>query len=158
MSEDGVDTVLRCYPQIYLSCHVAHRRAPAAPEGLSDRDSTVLAHLSEREPVTAAALARHLGIRPSSLSAILSRLTSRELIERRACAEDRRAVELRLTARGARAMRGSSVLDAGRVAQLLDRLGPDDRDTALRGLELLARAARELASSSGRTAWSGGGA
>ena len=59
MSDDGVDTVLRCYPQIYLSCHVAHRRAPAAPEGLSDRDSTVLAHLSEREPVTAAALARH---------------------------------------------------------------------------------------------------
>ena len=66
MSDDGVDTVLRCYPQIYLSCHVAHRRAPAAPDGLSDRDSTVLAHLSEREPVTAAALALGVGCVPKS--------------------------------------------------------------------------------------------
>ena len=157
MSDDGVDTVLRCYPQIYLTCHVAHRRAASSPAGLTDRDSTVLGHLSEREPVTAAELARHLGIRPSSLSAILARLTGRDLIERRPSAGDRRSVELRLTAKGVQAMRASSVLDAGRVAQMLARLAAADRETALHGLELLARAARDLAARLGITAWSGGG-
>src|SRR5262245_56957933 len=100
MSNDGVEAVLRHYPQLYLACHAAHPRAASSPSGLSDRDSTVLGHLSESEPMTAADLARHLGIRPSSLSAILNRLTARELIDRREHAGDRRLLEIRLTAKG----------------------------------------------------------
>lgn len=154
METDGVETVLRCYPQIYLACHVVHPRAASSPSGLSDRDSTVLGHLSEVEPITAAQLARHLGIRPSSLSPIVTRLTSRELIERRENARDRRAVELRLTAKGRRAMQASSVLDADRVSRMLQRLSGADRKAALHGLALLAKAARELAADESKTAWS----
>jgi DNA-binding MarR family transcriptional regulator len=154
MSHDGVDAVLRHYPQIYLACHVAHPRAASSPSGLSDRDSTVLGHLSESAPMTAADLARHLGIGPSSLSAILARLTARELIERREHPRDRRLVELRLTAKGKRAMQASSVLDAERVAGMLARLRPAERRAALEGLALLARAARELAAHERKTAWS----
>ena len=87
-----MDTVLRCYPQIYLACHVAHPRAPSSPSGLSER-----------------------------------------------------------------AMRASSVLDAGRVDRMLARLSEPEREAALHGLALLARAARELASHESKTTWSGRG-
>jgi len=156
MEADGVETVLRCYPQIYLACHLAHPRAASSPSGLSDRDSTVLGHLSESEPITAAHLARHLGIQPSSLSAILVRLSGLGLIARSERAEDRRTLELRLTAKGKRAMQASSVLDAERVAGMLARLSAAERKIALDGLALLARAARELAAAERKTAWSGG--
>jgi DNA-binding MarR family transcriptional regulator len=156
MKADGVETVVRCYPQIYLACHVAHPRAASSASGLSDRDSTVLGQLSESEPVTAAHLARHLGIQPSSLSAILTRLAGLGLIARRERAEDRRTLELRLTAKGKRAMEASSVLDAERVASMLARLSGAEREAALHGLSLLARAARELAAAERKTAWSGG--
>jgi MarR family transcriptional regulator, organic hydroperoxide resistance regulator len=156
MQADDVEAVLRHYPQIFLACHVAHPRSATSPSGLSDRDSTVLGHLSEQTPITAAWLARHLGIRPSSLSAILNRLAKRELIERRANSADRRALELRLTAKGRHAMQASSVLDADRVGRMLAMLSAGDREAALRGLALLAQAARELAATDHRTAWSGG--
>ena len=155
METNGVERVLRHYPQIFLACHVVHPRAASSPSGLSDRDSTVLGHLSEREPITAAHLARHLGIRPSSLSPILNRLAARDLIERREHIGDRRAIELRLTPEGKRAMQASSVLDAERVASMLARLTDAERDAALRGLELLARAARELSAQERKTAWTG---
>ena len=58
---------------------------------------------------------------------------------------DKRQRELRLTEKGEDAMAGTSVLDGERVAALLDRLNNmTDREVALDGLRLLARAAREL--------------
>jgi DNA-binding MarR family transcriptional regulator len=151
-----VETVLRHYPQIYLACHLAHRRAATSPSGLSERDSAVLGHLSEHEAMTAGVLARHLGVRPSSLSAIVKKLEQRALIERRAHARDRRRLELWLTPKGSQAMRASSVLDARRVERMLARLTADERREAMRGLALLARAARELSVREKKTAWSGG--
>ena len=58
---------------------------------------------------------------------------------------DRRQIELLLTAKGARAMAATSVLDAGRVAALIERIDPAEREYAVAGLRILARAARELA-------------
>ena len=55
---------------------------------------------------------------------------------------DRRAIELRLSRKGAAAMQASSVLDTPRVRKMLERLTPAERRRALDGLALLARAAR----------------
>jgi MarR family transcriptional regulator, organic hydroperoxide resistance regulator len=154
MRAEAVAAVLRCYPQIFLACHVTHPRAASSPSGLSDRDSMVLGHLSEEEPVRAAWLARHLGIRPSSLSAILNRLVEQGLIARREHAEDRRVAEIRLTAKGSAAMQQSSVLDGERVGRMLELLSAGEREAALHGLALLARAARQLSAQEGQTAWS----
>jgi DNA-binding MarR family transcriptional regulator len=142
--DEHVRAIQRWYPQIYLACHTRHQRSASTGVQLSGHDSSVLAHLDEREPMTASALARHLSIGPSTLSATLNRLTKLGYMTRTQRAEDRRTLELRLTAAGARAMQASSVLDSSRVAAVLAALSSDERRRALDGLELLANAARRM--------------
>ncbi|HVL67452.1 MAG TPA: MarR family winged helix-turn-helix transcriptional regulator [Vicinamibacterales bacterium] len=139
----AIRCVQTCYPQIYLACHVDHKRGRTSSTGLSSRDSSILAHLDEQVPVTAGALARHLGIGAPALSAILKRLATRGYIVQAADPADRRRQQVRLTAAGAVAMSKSSVLEPRRVQALLRRLTPQEREHALQGLALFARAARE---------------
>ena len=137
-----VREVQRYYPQIYLACHTDHVRARSTPYRLSSRDAALLSHLDTRDPVTAGALANHLGVVPSTMSQALKRLEGLGYIRRGKSPDNRRAVELRLTEAGAEAMAVGSVLDADRVALLLGRLTPPERRRAVQGLALLARAAR----------------
>jgi hypothetical protein len=60
---DAVRRVQRAYPQLYLACHVEHTTRRRRHD-LSDRDSSVLAHLDELSPVTPGKLAAHLGVGP----------------------------------------------------------------------------------------------
>src|ERR1044071_4862048 len=55
-ASDPVRRVQRAYPQLYLACHV-HHTTRRRDHGLSDRDSSVLAHLVELSPLTAGPLA-----------------------------------------------------------------------------------------------------
>src|ERR1700722_17718941 len=91
----------RHYPQIYLACHADHVRARSTPYRLSAKDSMLLSHLDEDEPISAGELARHCGVAASTMSATLQRLEAQGYIQRTPKARDRRNVELRLTARGA---------------------------------------------------------
>ncbi len=140
----GVRIMQTCYPKIYLACHTRHVRAASSANGLSPRDSTLLAHLDERRAVTPGELARHLGIGKSTLSAAIKRLRELGYVLVAADPRDRRNALLRLGPRGAAAMRETSVLEPSRVRRLLAALGPDDRRAALHGLELLAGAAHDL--------------
>lgn len=136
-----VRRIQTAYPRIYLACHVEHRPSSRRGAALSDKDSRILAHLDGVEPVSAADLARHLAIRPSTLSEALDRLVDRGLVSRQTRADDRRRVDLRLTGPGTDAMQQSSVLDTTRLARLLERLSDTEREQAAAGLELLAAAA-----------------
>ena len=60
---EAVRRIQRAYPQLYLACHVEHTTRRRR-HGLSDRDSSVLAHLDELSPVTPGKLAAHLGVGP----------------------------------------------------------------------------------------------
>ena len=144
-SNSAVRQVQTWYPQIYLACHVDHKRPRTTRSGISPRDSSLLAHLDERVPVTPASLARHLGIGAPTLSAALKRLTALGYVAQTRDPSDGRRMEVRLTAAGARAMSESSVLESSRVRTLLARLNRQERTEALHGLALLARAAREIA-------------
>ena len=144
-SKSAVRQVQTWYPQIYLACHVDHKRSRTTGSGISPRDSSLLAHLDQRDPVTPAALAKHLRIGAPTLSAALKRLARLGYVSQSKDPNDARRTELRLTAAGARAMSESSVLEASRVQALLTRLAPTERARALDGLGLLARAAREMA-------------
>jgi DNA-binding MarR family transcriptional regulator len=143
-AEAAVRAIQACYPQVYLACHTRHTRARSTNWRLSSSDSSVLAHLDERAPTRPATLARHLGVGAPTLSAALRRLESLGYVARQRSDGDGRAIELRLTAKGARAMRDTSVLDASRVRALLATLSEAERGLAVTGLELLARAARSV--------------
>jgi len=130
------------YPQIYFACHTRHIRRASTPERLSAADSTLLAHLDEQRAVRATTLARHLGVANSTLSAAITRLAKQGYVIQSREAADRRAIELRLSQKGAAAMQAGSVLDTPRGRKMLEQLTPSQRTRALAGLALLARAAR----------------
>lgn len=129
------------YPRIYLACHIRHGRRTPARAHLTDAESSLLAHLDEHRPSRASALARHMGVTPSSMSATIKRLVTLGYITRAPEAGDARAAALRLSPAGGRAMQAGSVLDTARVTALLAKLSPAERKRAVAGLELLARAA-----------------
>jgi DNA-binding MarR family transcriptional regulator len=141
---DDVRSVQTWYPQIYIACHLDHKRARTTRSGLSPRDSTILAHLDERSSVSPAALARHLAVGAPTMSAAIRRLVDAGYVQQGPDPADGRRRQLRLTPTGAAAMAESSVLDAGRVRAMLRRLTAAERDRALDGLALLAAAARAV--------------
>jgi DNA-binding MarR family transcriptional regulator len=142
ISNRDVRLVQVAYPQIYFACHTRHIRRASTAERLSAADSTLLAHLDEDRPVRSTALARHLGVANSTLSAAITRLAAQGYVMQSRDATDKRAIELRLSRKGAAAMQASSVLDTPRVKRMLQRLNAAERRRALDGLALLARAAR----------------
>jgi DNA-binding MarR family transcriptional regulator len=144
VSKHDIVSVQRSYPQIYLACHTRHERRRANAAGLTPQESSLLAHLSAATPMRSATLAKHLGVGASTLSAAVKRLTSLGYIARDRDDADGRAVSLRLSAQGAKAMQAGSVLDTTRVAAMLSQLNPTERARAIEGLALLADAARRL--------------
>jgi DNA-binding MarR family transcriptional regulator len=144
---DWVASIQRFYPRIYLACHVDHVRATSNRERLSSRDSSVLSHLERATGERPARLARHLRVRPSSLTPILARLEKLGLVERQRDAGDRRRHLLFLTADGERVLSRTSVLDPQRLRELGRRMSADERRRAAEGLQILADAARRPARS-----------
>ena len=143
VSNRDVRLVQVAYPQIYFACHTRHVRRASTATQLSATDSTLLAHLDERDAVRATALAKHLGLAASTLSAAIARLASLGYVVQHRDARDGRAVDLLLSANGATAMQASSVLESARVKKMLGRLTAAERKRALEGLALLGRAARK---------------
>lgn len=110
---ESVDALLRiqsAYPRIYLACHSRHQK--------SQRDGTLLAHLSEREPASQSDLGRHMGVAKSTLSEALFRTASRSA-----------------------AMSSGSVLETERLRTVLEIMTAEERHRAVEGLELIDRAA-----------------
>ena len=144
MPDDDVFEVQRLYPQIYLACHADHVRAASTKWRISSQDASILVHLDRDSGLSPRTLAAHLGVAPSTLSASIARLAELGYLTSEPNETDRRKRELRLTARGAEAISSTSVLNAERVQALLNKLKPDERKSAIRGLALLAEAARRL--------------
>jgi DNA-binding MarR family transcriptional regulator len=144
MNDDDVFEVQRLYPQIYIACHTDHVRATSTKWRISSQDASILVHLDRHSGLSPRKLATHLGVSSSTLSAALSRLSELGYLTNEPGKTDRRKREIRLTARGAEAIASTSVLNAERVQALLNKLRPDERKAAVRGLALLADAARRL--------------
>lgn len=142
VSNRDVRLVQVAYPQIYFACHTRHVKRRSSATQLSPADSTLLAHLDEQHAVRPTVLARHLGVAASTLSAAIARLAAHGYVIQRRDQADGRAIDLRLSRKGAQAMQASSVLESPRVKQMLAKLSAADRKLALGGLALLARAAR----------------
>ncbi len=144
---DSVDAMVTqiqmLYPRIYMACHVDHVKARSSESQISARDSSILAHLNSEHFQRPSVLAKHLEVTPSTLSEALHNLVSLGYVSFKTNPDDERRTEFKLTAKGITAMKNSSVLDSNKVADLLGRLSPEEREKAVEGLRLLADAAIE---------------
>ena len=77
------------------------------------------------------------------MSLAIDRLERKGYARRERDPEDGRRVLLRVTPAGVRLREAKSVLDPVRVEQVLGHLSPADRETALKGLQMLARASEQ---------------
>ena len=135
--EEALIRVQSAYPRIYLACHTRHQNARTTPHQLSQRDGSILSHLDDRRPIAQSALARHMGVAKSTLSAALASLEEHGYVARRP--EGKELLLLR-TPQGSKAMSRGSVLESGRLRRLLSALSEPERKAAVKGLELLAQA------------------
>jgi DNA-binding MarR family transcriptional regulator len=140
---DAANEVMTLYPRIYFACHTRHVRDPQTQRLLSRHQASILDHLDDIEPTTLNDLARHMGVTAGTMSLSIDRLERKGYVVRLRDTADRRRVHLRLTTAGVRLRQASSVLDAARVEALVERLDDADRDAAIHGLALLARAAQQ---------------
>ena len=143
MSQGDVETVLRCYPQIYFACHRRHVRDEHGSV-LSAHQASILDPLDDVEGTSLLDLAKHMGVTPSTMSLTVDRLQRGGYVSRQRSLEDKRRVDLRLTDSGVRIKRQQKVLEPELVGAVLARLSPQKRADALRGLELLAEASVEM--------------
>jgi DNA-binding MarR family transcriptional regulator len=135
--------VMALYPRIYFACHTRHVRDPQSQRTLSRHQASVLDHLDDVDPMTLNGLAKHMGVTPGTMSLTIDRLERKGYVVRLRDVADRRRVQLRLTAAGVRVREASSVLDPPLVEALVSRLSDEEREMAVRGLELLAGAAQQ---------------
>jgi hypothetical protein len=125
--ESGVEIVLKCYPQIYFACHRRHVRDEKTGVALSAHQASVLDHLDDVDGTNLLELARHMGVTASTMSLMVDRLERGGHVTRERSKED--------------------VLEPNLVEAMLGNLDESRRQEALRGLELLAEAAREVVTS-----------
>jgi DNA-binding MarR family transcriptional regulator len=142
-TDQAVELIQFAYPQIYYACHTRHERRKSNVFRLSARDSDILVHLDRRAATRVTALARHLEVAASTLSAAVTRLETLGYVAKARDGRDRRSVSLLLTPVGAAAVRGTSVLEAARIGAALRRLTARERARAVEGLKLLAGACRQ---------------
>ena len=136
--------MLAHYPRIYFACHTRHVRDPASGEDVSAHQASILDHLDQVDPLSVTDLADHMGVTVATMSLAIDRLERRAFVRRERDPQDRRRVLLRVTPAGVRLREAKSVLDPVRVQQVLAQLSPADREAALKGLELLARASEQV--------------
>jgi DNA-binding MarR family transcriptional regulator len=144
IEEDDIFQVQQLYPRIYLACHREHQRKASSPDRISDRDSSVLAHLTVEGPKalnSASKLARHLNVTRATLSQALTNLIELGYVEEEVDWDDERRKRLRLTPKGRLALSRSSVLDPNRLRTLMNRLSARERKKVVEGMRLLADAA-----------------
>ena len=139
-----LSTFLNAYPRIFHACHLKHIRDPRSNHTLSRHQASILDHLDPRIPLQLHALARHLGVTPSTMSLHIDRLERTGFVRRSQHPTDKRRTNLLLTPAGIRIKSQQKVLDPDRVAALLRRLSAPDRTAALRALRQLADAADTL--------------
>ena len=145
----AVRAVQIAYPQIYLACHTRHTRARSSAFRLSARDSSLLVHLDETHPTRPAALARHMGVGASTMSAALRAARVARLHHPHDAgygSTRRRAATHREGSRGAERDVGPRSR-AGRGAAA--HVDPADRTRAVDGLTLLGRASATRPSQDG---------
>ena len=143
MAVRSSDDFIALYSQIYFACHTRHVHDPESGTRVSARQASILSHLDSVEPTPLSQLASHMGVTVSTMSIAVDRLVRQGYVVRDRAESDARVRHVRLTTAGERLRAAQKVLEPQLVRAMLSRLSPTERRDALRGLELLGKAARE---------------
>jgi DNA-binding MarR family transcriptional regulator len=95
--------------------------------GLTAPDAGLLRKIAADPGISQQALARHLGIMPSRMVALIDELESKGIIERRRSVEDRRNYALHMTQRGHEILRDLSRIAAEHEESLCAALSKEER-------------------------------
>jgi len=149
--DDAVQAVLTAYPRIHAAFRRRLIRDGAGGKRLSDHLARILEHLDPDTAITVGELATRLRVSPATASLQLDHLARMRLIIRERDTVDARRVLIRLTDGGVRARQLRSLFDPDRVREALARLEPQEQETVVAGLLLLARGAGGLGEDSGES-------
>jgi DNA-binding MarR family transcriptional regulator len=142
MLDSRVRRLQVAYPAIFLACHRQHVREDGDGKSVTEHQASVLDHLDEKQATTPSKLAEHMGVSRSTMSITISRLVRAGYVFRRRSTMDTRSVALTLTRAGARVRDENAVLNPELVRQILRKMNPNEVESALRGIECLAKHAR----------------
>jgi DNA-binding MarR family transcriptional regulator len=120
-------------------------RSLSPASGLSLTAAATLATLERSGPSRLTWLAVREGVTQPAMTQLIARLQDAGLVDRAADPADGRVVQVRITADGQAMLAGRRAVRAERLASLLDRLGPGEREAlaaALPALDALANAQR----------------
>ena len=140
----GVQRLFAAYPKIYLACHRQHLRDDENGRVLTAHMASILDHLDPQHSRSISEMARHMAVTESTMSLQISKLEKLGYVRRLRDSADGRRVAVRLTSDGCRVREQNSVLDPDLAHETLSSLSRDDREIALRGLELLSNAADRM--------------
>lgn len=136
--------LLDAYPAIFLACHRQHVRDDESGRTLTEHQASVLDHLSAEKAITVSRLAEHMGVGRSTMSIIVGKLVRQGFIARERNRKDRRTAGLRLTRAGMRIKEQNSILDPDLMREMFGLMRPHELESALQGVECLAKYARML--------------
>jgi DNA-binding MarR family transcriptional regulator len=120
-------------------------RSLSPASGLSLTSAATLATLERSGPSRLTWLAGREGVTQPAMTQLIARLEDTGLVERAADPADGRVVQVRITADGRAMLAGRRAVRAERVAGLLDRLSPGEREAlaaALPAMDALANVQR----------------
>src|SRR5579863_4151570 len=120
-------------------------RSLSPASGLSLTSAATLATLERSGSSRLTWLAAREGVTQPAMTQLIARLEDAGLVDRAADPADGRVVQVRITADGRAMLAARRAVRAERVAGLLDRLGPDEREAlaaALPAMDALASAQR----------------
>jgi DNA-binding MarR family transcriptional regulator len=103
-------------------------RSLSPASGLSLTAAATLATVERSGPSRLTWLATREGVTQPAMTQLISRLEDAGLVDRAADPSDGRVVQVRITADGRAMLAGRRAVRAERLAGLLDRLSPDQRD------------------------------
>jgi DNA-binding MarR family transcriptional regulator len=144
MLDTRITRLLDAYPAIFLACHRQHVREDEGGRSVSEHQASVLDHLHATRATTLSKLAEHMGVGRSAMSITVKRLVRAGYLANNRDKNDARCVGLTLTAAGARVKEQNSILEPGLVTEIFRMMPARELETALQGIECLAKYARIL--------------
>jgi DNA-binding MarR family transcriptional regulator len=115
-----------------------HSRDLLQQVGLTSPQLATLQSISRLQPVAAGSLARSIHLSQATITGILTRLETRDLISRRRCGVDRRTVYIELTEQGVRTLEQAPSLLHAQFRNELRRLNEWEQTQMLATLQRIA--------------------